>query len=802
MRSGGNGAAIGGALSLKRTGTFGPAAERPYRRRVSDWIRLVCAVALLSAGAWRLNGITPIEKGLFEFVNSLPNALSSMFRGLYAVAALWAIALVIAAAVVGRRWRLARDLAVAGAVAWFLARVVATHLTQRSVDFAGLSTTVRWAPHVPQYPVARLAVVCAVVCVASPYLTRPTRRVGDVIVTALVIASMYLGTGYPNDVLAGILLGWGVAAGVHLVFGSPGGRPTTAQVQAALQELGVETKCVELSAEQPVDATAMFAQTVDGITLTIKVLGRDEASAQFLTKLWRFITYKTSGPSLFLNRRQQVEHEAYALLLAQEGGVHVPSVVVAGKAGPNAALLVLNEPRAKRMSESNDREVDDHTIDLVWKEVRRLHDQHVAHGALNTNAVVLSKAGPVITSFGRADGGAPDDHLNRDVAELLITMALVAGDERVVQAALNNLGREQLIDVMPLLQPQACSYDARRIAKRGVLKERADAVRKTVARYTDVSEPQLIQLQRISPANLAMAIGTLFAVGVLLTEIGDPQVMWDTLKGAEWSWLVGAFIVVMATNIAWAVGTMGAVPIRLPLWEATEVQVAMSFATLALPGVGPTALQVRYLQKRGMTISAGVASSVLSQTGYVVTQIFLFIIAVFLAPSTFHSEDLPTSSIYEGILLIIALCFVCAGILLGIPKLRRLVMPHVKQASVSVWEVLRSPTRLVLLLGGNSIAGLISNVALLWCLIAFGGREPFWTLMVVNIAVGTLAGLVPIPGGNTAVATIGMSGGLTAIGVPDAVAVATVLGYQLIGSYLSGLPGWFATRDLMKRQII
>ena len=40
-------------------------------------------------------------------------------------------------------------------------------------------------------------------------------------------------------VLAAIVLGWGIGAFVHLVFGSPGGRPTAQQVERALRGLGI-----------------------------------------------------------------------------------------------------------------------------------------------------------------------------------------------------------------------------------------------------------------------------------------------------------------------------------------------------------------------------------------------------------------------------------------------------------------------------------------------------------------------------------------------------------------------------------
>ena len=56
---------------------------------------------------------------------------------------------------------------------------------------------------------------------------------------------------------------------------------------------------------------------------------------------------------------------------------------------------------------------------------------------------------------------------------------------------------------------------------------------------------------------------------------------------------------------------------------------------------------------------------------------------------------------------------------------------------------------------------------------------------------------MPIPGGNTAVSTVGMSGALTAFGVSTEVAVAAVLANQLVADYIPAIPGWFATNDML-----
>ena len=313
------------------THTFGPASEEPYRRRTSDWVRVAVAVVALGLLVAYHDNPSHANQDLFRFFNGLPNDLQPFFQTLYWAGTLWTVLVVAAAAFIGRRWRLARDLTIAGVLAALVARVMA-----QLVDEQSLSKTfdeVTRLGQSPQFPLVRLAVVAAVVAAASPYVTRPTRRLGQLLVFVLAFSAMYLGTGYPSDILAALFLGWGVAALVHLAFGSPGGRPTTPQVAASLAELGVTARDVHLDPTQPTGASRFLAQDDQG-PLSIRVIGRDEADSQFFAKLWRFVVYKDSGPELYLTREQDVEHEAYILLLAERATVQVPDVIVAGTAGP------------------------------------------------------------------------------------------------------------------------------------------------------------------------------------------------------------------------------------------------------------------------------------------------------------------------------------------------------------------------------------------------------------------------------------------------------------------------------------
>src|SRR3954466_5891012 len=101
-------------MAAWRSHSFGPASEQPYRRRTSDWFRLVIGVGILAFAIWHQDDPGTFERNLFTTLNGLPDDLTSFFRGLYAFGALWALALVVLAALLSRRWRLARDMAIGG----------------------------------------------------------------------------------------------------------------------------------------------------------------------------------------------------------------------------------------------------------------------------------------------------------------------------------------------------------------------------------------------------------------------------------------------------------------------------------------------------------------------------------------------------------------------------------------------------------------------------------------------------------------------------------------------------------------
>ena len=404
---------------------FGRAEEGHLQRRTSDWIRLSVGIVILVVAARHAGDVSVSERALYDLVISIPDQLDPVFLAIYRLGALWAVGLVVVAALVGRRWRLGRDLLLAGVVAWLAARLIGELVVAHETFGRGVRVATGFG-ETPPFPAVRVAVVVAVICAAGPYVTRPTRAVGRALVVAVALAALALNRSYPNDLLAAVVLGWTVAAAVHLVFGSPGGRPTVEQVRVALAQLGLDAHDVRLAELQPTGSTLMFAE-VDDALVRVKVIGRDEADARYLAKLWRTVVYHDSGPPLTFTRLHALEREAYLMLAAREAGVRVPPVILVGSAGAGSACLVVGTVGAVPLADLDAHLVTDELLTAIWEGVDALHRARITHGLLDAAHVVVSPDGPWIVGFDNARATASSEHRSFDVAELL---AATGGDRR------------------------------------------------------------------------------------------------------------------------------------------------------------------------------------------------------------------------------------------------------------------------------------------------------------------------------------------------------------------------------------
>ncbi len=275
-----------------RSIVFAPRGDGTTRRRGSDVIRLA-AGAWVAVGCWLIvHADAHLESSIATFLSPPPNGVNWLVTVIWVVGSLGVIAFLFITSLLSRRREVIRDVVLSGAIAWGLCVVL--HLLFGAQ--AGLTANASVSAFDTSFPLARVAATYGVVAAALPYLSRLLQRSVKLLILLLAVAAVVHGSGLPFSVLASLAIGFGVAAAVHLGFGSPLGLPSSDEVAVLLANLGVEDALLEPSSRQ-VWGVARFRGTDDRGPLDVSVYGRDAVDAQFMSKFYRFVVYRDSGPT-------------------------------------------------------------------------------------------------------------------------------------------------------------------------------------------------------------------------------------------------------------------------------------------------------------------------------------------------------------------------------------------------------------------------------------------------------------------------------------------------------------------------
>jgi uncharacterized membrane protein YbhN (UPF0104 family) len=751
---------------------------------IASLVGLVIAVVLAPE-------VTTSASPTAELLESLPGLFGWFWEVAYALLFAWA-AILIGAALVGRgRLALTRDQLLAlglAAIGCFLAS-----------DWSALLDGLTSLGPPPVFPAIRIALVTAVLVTTSPHLGMPSRRAGRLLLGVGTLAAIALGAVQPMGVIAGLALGTLAATVVHLIFGSPGGRPTPDQVAEALADIGFDTEHVEHARLQPRGVGLMRAATKDGANLLVKVYGRDAWDGQLLSGIWSVLWYRDETPTLTLSRLQQVEHEAFVTLLAERAEVPVLSVVAAAPVANDALLVVDFE--GTPMS-SSDGVSDEMLVDL-WRGVGHMHRAGIAHRALDADRLVIRGDGPrrriAITDFGRATAVASDGDVSADRAQLLATTAIDAGIERAVAVASSELGGDALTGLLAYLQPAALTPTSREHLKASQVD--LDTLRAAAAATAGVGEPELVPLRRVTWGSLIQVV--LIALGAWVVISGLANVGLDTiaeeLAGADWTWVILALAVSPAVQVAESVSTLGASIHPLRFGPVLLLQFAIRFIALAVPSsAARIALSVRFFQRSGVPTSEAIAIGAIdSVAGFVIQAVTLVIIALAnLVTLDLSTQDIPVDVSGKLIILGAVAVVIVVVVAVFVPRIRRMIAPHVSGVRTAA-RVLREPARLLQLFGGNVMAQLLLAGLLGLCLRAFGQEATMAELLVANTLTSLLSGILPVPGG-IGVSEATTSALLVALGIPHSPALAATIVFRIVTFYLPPVWGAISMRSLKR----
>ena len=794
-----------------RSVMFAPVGDGQRRRRGTDGARLAGAVLALLCCVLVIRYNSRIDQAIVQVIHPPPRSITWLVTVVYDAGAFGVTIALVALALVARRWEVARDIGLSAAGTALVTGILVLLLGNRGGRPSGIVID----SYYMRFPVLQIALFMAVATATLPYLARGVQRLIESFVALVALASAVGGHGLPLNVLGSLAIGWGMTAVVRLIFGSPLGLPSTDDVQLLLEELGIRANDVQAVARQvwgvaKYEATETRRADSSGQRIGIAVYGRDAADARLLTKTGRFLFYRDSGPSLMLTRLQQVEHEAYLTMRAGQAGVAVPEIVAAGTAGPSKdALLVYRRPAGAPLSEADAADIGAAALDDLYRQLLILRQARIAHGAMSGDVLLVDPAAEtvVVADFRNATSNASPDQLNRDMAGAIAAAAVVVGAERAAGSAARCLDAETLEGALQHLRKAALDPALGRSLRRqrGLLED----VRRRAAQAKSIDVPKLAEPRRVSWPTLIMVVGTLIGGWALIGVLIDVSKSFDTVIGANWLWVIMAFILSQLAYVASAVETLGSVSGPLPFGRAVAVEVANSFSALAGGTAAVFATRVRFYQQQGYDATVALSSGAIMAACSWIAIAVLFLVSLPFAWGSIHLEATPQSGgnsrLVWIILAVVVVVAVVAGLILAVPRLRRLAAAKVRPKVVDIWgnlkQVASSPRKLVLLVSGSFGSELLVALALSVSLRAFGDHLRLPTLIVVITLAGIIGGISPSPGG-MGVVEAGMILGLTAAGVSESDATAAVFIQRLFTSYLPPIWGWLTLVWMRNREYL
>jgi undecaprenyl-diphosphatase len=795
-----------GARRSWRAIFFAPIGDGQRRRRGSDGVRLILAVLAVLCAVLVLRSNSHPEDVITHVLSPPPFGVRWLVTLFWIGGSFGTIAFLVVVAALAKRWLVVRDLAAAAAgtlvVSGFLVLALgASGGRPHSVEFHG---------YVLSFPVLHVALAISIATAGLPYLSRTVQRLVELIVFLAILATVVAGHGLPANVLGSMAIGWGVTAAMHLIWGSPLGLPSGDELRTALATIGIEADSVKRTPYQTWGAAHYRIVTHGGEALVASFYGRDAADAQLLSKVYRLILYRNSGPALALTRLQQVEHESSVTQLAARSGARVPQVISASEIGPSHdAVLIARSVSGTPFDQLGPESLSDQVLDDLFSQLLRLRSARISHGAISPHTLLAAEDGGTATvvDFRNGLSAATDFLLDQDLAGAMASAALVAGAERTARSVVRIVPSELLPGALSHLR-RAGLDPAITVALKGK-KTLLDDLRSSTARQAGIEVPVLTEPRRLSWNQVLIALGSLVGGWALILVLINASHSINTIKSAQWGWVVAAGLLCATAYLGGATSNRGSVPGALPMGRVVGLELANSFTTLAGGQAAVLATQIRFYQQQGFDTTTAVTSGALLSVSSLLVKFVLFLIALPIAWSSFHfGHSLHQGShakILYGLLAVVIVIGVVLAAIFAVPRWRQHVREKLRPKFTTVADDFKAlatqPIKIVQLFGGQVASQLLVVLALGAALHAFGTQLSVAALVIAVTMAGILASAAPA-GGGMGVAEAGLILALTAGGIAKNQATAAVFVQRTFTAYLPPIVGWFTLMWMRRRDYL
>jgi uncharacterized protein (TIRG00374 family) len=615
------------------------------------------------------------------------------------------------------------------------------------------------------------------------------------------------------SLLITLLIGSAIGSGLRYAFGSASGRPTAAEIAAALSTVDAPVTAIRRIPDTRTETRRYAAIVQDGAQRDVTVFDRDQQAADVLYRLYRRLRLKAQvsrrGP---LTVEGAVERRALLTYAVEDAGVGTPRLRALIRVGPEAAVLANEHTEGATLAEL-DGQLNDDQLRGVWDAVLRLHRHRVTHRKLTADHILFAHpdgdpgGNPgsdhdgqiLLLEPGDGDVAASDLQLRLDRVQLLAAMALAVGPDRAGDLAAEKLSRDELAAMVPLLQPVALHRTTRM-----ELRHRKDVLpglRKRLLGTAQESEAPPVQLERIRPRTVITLVAGVVAAYILAGQLSTAS-LGTVLHQADPRWVILVVALSALTYVGAAFELTGFVLERLSFFRTLLAQIAGSFVTLVTPAaVGGVALNIRYLRKSGVSpADAGSSVGVSQVIAFGLHLLMLIIFAAFTRTARAHSLR-PPNWVWIALATLAAVVLIVLAIPAGRRLMRSRLAPALSQVIPRLLDIAQRPAKLAEGIGG----ALLLTVAYIFCLeasvLAFGGSVSLTGVAVVYLTGSAIGSAVPTPGGIGAVEAA-LSAGLTAAGMAGAKAIGAVLLFRLVTFWLPVPIGWVAMHYLQRHDAL
>lgn len=776
------------------------------RRSVSDALRTAGFVLLVLVGVLLATAaeqtMAGLERDVVALFSVVPTSIRVLLVTVTTTATLVLALVALIAVVVTRRWQtLLAGLVVVAVTEVAFGALRGVLPTRVLVVSDGAVPVEQGVP-----TSAGLAMLTGLGVLASAELPRRWRGAIWGLVGLVALLRVLSAQGLVLDVVVAVGIGGAVASLLLSIVGRPVQMASAEGVRVALEQVGLGVSAVQAL---PRDAHGpwLYRADVDGRVLLVRVFGPEEQQLDSLYRAYRRVRLRDVGDDApYASARRAVAAQALLSDFVAQRGVRTPAVRAIAPIGQDEIALAVDDVSGRALDDVAESDLTDEVLLDCWQQVAALRHARIAHRALNLGNLRLDDQSSVwVLGFRFAQPGAEDGVLAGDVAELLAATYARVGAQRAVAAAREVVGDTALSDAIARLVPVALTPDTRSAVK--ATHQGVEPLVAEVCRVTGVQKPKPASVERIRPRYLLMGFLLAAAIYILLPQLADVPRMVETVRSADWRWLAAVLATSVLTYVGAGLGLAGATPGRVPPGQAGAVALASSFvATVTPPGVGHVALNLRYLQKRGLPAAVAVSASTAKEAMVVLAHLVLLVVfAVWVGRTGVLAGELQRLPPVGVLLAIAGGTLAGVGLVLVVPRvrtwLRASVAPAVRSSMTAMGAVLRTPGKVAMLVGGVTLLPLGYAACLYASTQAFGGGAAFGAVAVVYLTAGTLASAAPTPGGLGAVEAV-LLAALTGIGIPAPQALASVFLFRLATFWLPILPGFVSFRVLASRDLL